>query len=108
MVTWQTLTRLCPELRDLERDALGAHRPGPPDWRTWESIKQRLGTLIGWWAKHPVDPRLASGEAWKLCYGRLLYCWELGTRPDAKPKGADGLIPTKVAPILSEDPDVHH
>jgi len=95
MTTWQTLCRLQPALRQLERDALAAHDPsGPPDWQAWEALKQRLSRLVGWWAIHPHDAQLSTNDAWKTAYTHLFFCFEIGHGPDRQPKRPPGGLPS--------------
>jgi len=90
-MTWRQLIRLELGLKDLERQALDAHRAaGPTDWEQREAIKKKLGKVVGWWCGSR-DSRLVEG--WDVCYGHLLTCWETGRRPNAKPKGPEGGLP---------------
>ena len=82
MLTWKSLCRLQPELKQLERDALDAHDPDqPPDWEQWERLKARLGRLVGWWCSSK-DSRLVEG--WDAAYAHLLRCHETGRPPGAR------------------------
>jgi hypothetical protein len=90
-MTFERLAQIEPKLRQLEADALAAHKPsGPVDCHAWSALKGELSGLVGWWCGS-ADMRLVAG--WNVCYRHLLACWETGQRPGLRRTTTGGCLP---------------